>query len=46
MPPWRFGGSSTLSVFRRGVDIDAERLGRQSSSIGFFFAFMILGSEA
>ena len=27
-PPLRFGGSTTLSVFSRGVDVDAERGGR------------------
>ena len=27
-------------------DVDAERLGGQLTSIGFFFAFMMLGSEA
>src|SRR5260221_4952543 len=44
-PPWRFTGSSTLSVTRRGATVTATASG-VSCSIGFFFAFMMLGSEA
>jgi len=44
-PPWRFAGSSTLSVTRRGATSTASASG-VSCSIGFFFAFMMLGSEA
>ncbi len=45
MPASRFGGSVTLSLVRRGVrstpNSDAAFL-----SSGFFFAFMMFGSEA
>src|SRR5262249_37634946 len=45
LPPWRLAGSSTLSVTRRGVTSTLSASG-VSCSIGFFFAFMMLGSEA
>ena len=44
-PPWRFGGSSTLSTVRRGVTSTPSASG-VVVAIGFFFALMILGSEA
>src|SRR5271169_6665914 len=44
-PPWRFAGSSTLSTTRRGVTSTPSVSG-VVVAIGFFFALMILGSEA
>src|SRR5205807_8088203 len=44
-PPWRFAGSSTLSTTRRGVTSTPSAWG-VVVAIGFFFALMILGSEA
>jgi len=44
-PPWRFAGSSTLSTVRRGVTSTPSASG-VVGAIGFFFALMILGSEA
>src|SRR5207248_8062922 len=44
-PPWRFAGSSTLSTVRRGVTLTPSASG-VVVAIGFFFALMILGSEA
>ncbi len=44
-PPWRFGGSATLSVARRGATSTPSASGFITSS-GFFFAFMMLGSVA
>src|SRR6266851_626279 len=44
-PPWRFAGSSTLSTTRRGVASTPSASG-VVVAIGFFFAFMMLGSEA
>ena len=44
-PPWRFAGSSTLSVMRRGVT-STPRSSGVTTSIGFFFAFMMLGRDA
>ena len=44
-PPWRFAGSSTLSTTRRGVTSTPSASG-VVVAIGFFFALMILGSEA
>src|SRR5258708_27199088 len=44
-PPWRFTGSSTLSVTRRGVT-STPRSSGLITSIGFFLAFMMLGSDA
>src|SRR5262249_58490847 len=44
-PPPRFGGSSTFSVTSRGVTSTPSCSGVKLS-IGFFFAFMMLGSEA
>src|SRR5260370_6107639 len=44
-PPWRLAGSSTLSVIRRGVTSTPSSSG-VIGTIGFFFAFMMLGSEA
>ena len=45
MPAERLGGSATFSVFRRGVGSTPRSSGYTVSS-GFFFAFMMLGSEA
>src|SRR6185312_9653947 len=45
LPPWRLAGSSTLRVTRRGATSTPSASG-VSVSIGFFFAFMMLGSEA
>src|SRR6185312_2118862 len=45
LPPWRFAGSSTLSVLRRGATSTLSTSG-VTCSIGFFFAFMMLGSDA
>ncbi len=45
IPPWRLAGSSTLSVMRRGVTSTPSSSG-VIGTIGFFFAFMMLGSEA
>src|SRR5260221_12702957 len=42
-PALRLGGSSTLSVARRGATSTPSASGFSASS-GFFFAFMILGS--
>ncbi|CAG4904920.1 hypothetical protein R69919_03226 [Paraburkholderia gardini] len=42
-PALRFGGSTTFSVFRRGVTSTPRSSGLSVSS-GFFFAFMMLGS--
>src|SRR5262249_60641653 len=44
-PPWRFDGSSTLSTTRRGVTSTPSASG-VVVAIGFFFARMMLGSEA
>src|SRR5690606_5556509 len=44
-PPWRFGGSATLITFSRGVRSTPSASGA-NSSIGFFFAFMMFGSDA
>ena len=44
-PPWRFGGSTTLSVAIRGVTSTPSVAGFVVSS-GFFFAFMMFGSVA
>ena len=44
-PALRLGGSSTLRVSRRGV-ISTPKSSGESSSMGFFLAFMILGSDA
>jgi hypothetical protein len=44
-PAARFGGSTTLSTFRRGVTSTPRSPGVTMSS-GFFFAFMMLGSVA
>ena len=44
-PPLRLGGSSTFSVFSRGATSTPSASG-VSISIGFFFAFMMFGSEA
>ena len=44
-PAWRLAGSSTLSVVRRGVT-STPRSSGVSSSMGFFFAFMMFGREA
>ncbi len=44
-PPWRFAGSSTLSVTRRGAT-STPRSSGLNTSIGFFLAFMMLGSDA
>ena len=41
----RLGGSVTFSVFRRGATSTPRSAGSRVSS-GFFFAFMMLGSEA
>ena len=43
MPALRLGGSLTLSVFSRGVTSTPRSAGLTTSS-GFFFAFMMLGS--
>src|SRR5579872_1999941 len=45
LPPWRLAGSSTLRVMRRGAASTPSASG-VITSIGFFLAFMILGSEA
>ena len=45
MPDLRLGGSSTFSVLRRGATSTPSASGA-STSIGFFLAFMMLGSEA
>src|SRR6185437_4780547 len=45
LPAWRFGGSATLSVVSRGLGSTPSASG-VSCSMGFFFAFMMLGSEA
>ncbi len=42
-PAERFGGSTTFSVFRRGVTSTPRSSGLSVSS-GFFFAFMMFGS--
>src|SRR5436190_14414258 len=44
-PPPRLGGSDTFRTLRRGV-ISTPRSAGDFSSIGFFLAFMMLGSEA
>src|SRR5215471_9259934 len=44
-PPWRFGGSSTLSTTRRGVTSTPSASG-VVITIGFFFARMMFGNEA
>ena len=44
-PDLRFGGSTTFRVLRRGAASTPSASG-VSCSIGFFFAFMMLGSEA
>ena len=44
-PPCRLAGSSTLKTTRRGVTSTPSASG-VVVAIGFFFAFMILGSEA
>ena len=44
-PPSRFGGSVTLSVSKRGLRSTPSE-SALSFSIGFFFAFMILGRDA
>ena len=44
-PPLRLGGSCTFSVTSRGVTSTPSASGFKVSS-GFFFAFMMLGSEA
>src|ERR1700722_2609027 len=44
-PPWRFTGSSTFKVTRRGVTSTPSCSG-VTVSIGFFLAFMMLGSDA
>ena len=44
-PPLRFGGSTTFSVVNRGVTSTPSASGLTTSS-GFFFAFMMLGSVA
>ena len=44
-PPWRLGGSTTLSVASRGVTSTPSAAGLVVSS-GFFFAFMMFGSVA
>ena len=44
-PPSRFGGSATCITWRRGA-VSTPRSAGLTSSIGFFFAFMMLGSEA
>ena len=45
MPALRLGGSSTLSVLSRGATSTPSASGA-STSIGFFLAFMMLGSDA
>ena len=45
MPALRLGGSSTFSTFSRGATSTPSASGAKVS-IGFFLAFMILGSEA
>ena len=45
IPAERFGGSTTFSVVSRGVT-STPRSSGFSVSTGFFFAFMMLGSEA
>ena len=45
LPAWRFAGSVTLSVVRRGVGSTPRSAGFMLS-IGFLRAFMMLGSEA
>src|SRR5262249_57698265 len=42
-PALRLGGSSTLSVFRRGATSTPRASGLSTSS-AFFFAFMMFGS--
>lgn len=44
-PPTRLGGSVTLTVSRRGVKSIPKSPG-EYFSIGFFFAFIMLGNEA
>ena len=44
-PPSRFAGSVTLSVVRRGAT-STPRSSGLISSMGFFFAFMMFGSDA
>ena len=45
IPALRGGGSTTFSVLRRGA-VSTPRSDAAIVSIGFFFAFMIFGSEA
>ena len=45
MPALRFGGSVTVTVARRGATSTPRSAGF-TTSIGFFFAFMMLGSVA
>ena len=45
MPALRSGGGETFSVFTRGVTSTPSSAGVNVSS-GFFFAFMMFGSEA
>ena len=44
-PAWRRGGSSTLSVTNRGLISTPNSAGVKTSMV-FFFAFMMLGSDA
>src|SRR5207248_1743275 len=44
-PPWRLAGSSTFKVTSRGAASTPSSSG-VIVTIGFFFAFMMLGNEA
>ena len=45
LPAWRFGGSATFSMVRRGAGSTPRSAGLMVS-IGFLRAFMMFGSEA